>query len=134
MASTTSTDKPVIKLEDLKAHSTKDDLYILIHGKVYAAAKFLDEHPGGDEVILAEAGKDATEAFEDVGHSDEAREVLAGLYIGEFDGADVKAAANAAGANPTVKPANGGSSSPIAYLIPITLIGAFLAWRFYLAP
>lgn len=34
-------------------------------------------------------GKDATEAFEDVGHSDEARDVLNGLYIGEFDGADV---------------------------------------------
>lgn len=35
-------------------------------------------------------GKDATEAFEDVGHSDEARDVLKGLYIGDFDGADVR--------------------------------------------
>lgn len=34
-------------------------------------------------------GKDATEAFEDVGHSDEAREVLNGLYVGDYDGAVV---------------------------------------------
>ena len=49
---------------------------------VYDATKFLDEHPGGEEVLLDMAGKDATDAFEDVGHSDEAREILAGLLIG----------------------------------------------------
>jgi cytochrome b involved in lipid metabolism len=30
-------------------------------------------------------GKDATEAFEDVGHSDEARALLPGMMIGEFE-------------------------------------------------
>ena len=30
-------------------------------------------------------GKDATEAFEDIGHSDEAREMLVKYYIGELD-------------------------------------------------
>lgn len=30
------------------------------------------------------AGQDGTEAFEDVGHSDEAREILEGLYIGDL--------------------------------------------------
>jgi cytochrome b involved in lipid metabolism len=35
-------------------------------------------------------GKDATEAFEDVGHSDEARALLPGMLIGEFEkGANV---------------------------------------------
>jgi len=52
---------------------------------VYDATKFLDEHPGGEEVLLDMAGKDATDAFEDVGHSDEAREILAGLLIGELN-------------------------------------------------
>ncbi len=37
---------------------------------------------GGEEVILDVAGQDATEAFEDVGHSDEAREILEGLLVG----------------------------------------------------
>ena len=30
-------------------------------------------------------GQDATEAFEDVGHSDEARELLPAMLIGEFE-------------------------------------------------
>lgn len=39
-------------------------------------------HSGGEEVMLDVAGQDATEAFEDVGHSDEARETLDQLYAG----------------------------------------------------
>src|ERR1700760_2049374 len=39
---------------------------------------------GGEEVLLDVAGQDATEAFEDVGHSDEAREILDGLLIGDL--------------------------------------------------
>lgn len=34
--------------------------------------------------MIDEAGKDATESFEDVGHSDEAREIMAKMYVGEF--------------------------------------------------
>lgn len=37
---------------------------------------------GGEEVLLDVGGQDATEAFEDVGHSDEAREILEGLLVG----------------------------------------------------
>lgn len=33
-------------------------------------------------MLLDVAGQDATEAFEDVGHSDEARETLAQLQVG----------------------------------------------------
>lgn len=47
---------------------------------------FPDEHPGGDEVLFNEAGKDATEAFEDVGHSDESRELLEKYEVGTFQG------------------------------------------------
>ena len=43
---------------------------------------FVDEHPGGEEVMLDVGGQDSTEAFEDVGHSDEAREILEGLLVG----------------------------------------------------
>jgi cytochrome b involved in lipid metabolism len=39
-------------------------------------------HRGGEEVMLDVGGQDATEAFEDVGHSDEAREILEGLLVG----------------------------------------------------
>lgn len=39
---------------------------------------------GGEEVLLDVGGQDATEAFEDVGHSDEAREILEGLLAGNL--------------------------------------------------
>lgn len=68
--------------QDVSAHTTKKDLYVVIHDKVYDVSSFVDEHPGGEEVMLDVGGQDATEAFEDVGHSEEAREILAGYEIG----------------------------------------------------
>lgn len=43
------------------------------------------KHPGGEEVLLDEGAKDATGAFEDVGHTDDARDLLKKYYIGEVD-------------------------------------------------
>ncbi|OLL26653.1 putative cytochrome b5 [Neolecta irregularis DAH-3] len=71
-------------LADVLSHVDRKDIYLVIHDKVYDASPFIDEHPGGEEVLLDVAGKDATNAFEDVGHSDEAREVLEKLYIGNI--------------------------------------------------
>jgi cytochrome b involved in lipid metabolism len=67
---------------EISGHSGKKDLYLVIHDEVYDTTSFVDEHPGGEEVLLDVGGQDATEAFEDVGHSDEAREILAGLKVG----------------------------------------------------
>jgi cytochrome b involved in lipid metabolism len=67
---------------DVAEHNTKKDMFMVIHDKVYDGSKFVDEHPGGEEVMLDVAGQDATEAFEDVGHSDEARETLEKLLVG----------------------------------------------------
>ncbi|KAK4154354.1 putative membrane bound hemo protein [Chaetomidium leptoderma] len=70
--------------QDVAEHNTKKDLYVVIHDQIYDVTKFVDEHPGGEEVMLDVAGQDATEAFEDVGHSDEARETLGPLKVGEL--------------------------------------------------
>jgi cytochrome b involved in lipid metabolism len=67
---------------DLSKHATKGDLYLAIHDQVFDVTTFIDEHPGGEEVLLDVAGQDATEPFEDVGHSDEAREMLYALLVG----------------------------------------------------
>ncbi|KAE9380606.1 cytochrome b5 [Stipitochalara longipes BDJ] len=69
---------------EVAEHSAKKDLFLVIHDKVYDTTAFVDEHPGGEEVLLDVGGQDATEAFEDVGHSDEAREILEGLLIGNL--------------------------------------------------
>lgn len=41
------------------------------------------QHPGGEEVLLEQAGKDASESFEDVGHSTDARDLMKRYKIGE---------------------------------------------------
>ncbi|KAL4934225.1 uncharacterized protein BDV17DRAFT_285949 [Aspergillus undulatus] len=75
---------PSYTLEQVKAHCTPDDLWIILHNKVYDVTKYLEDHPGGGDVLIAVAGSDATEAFEDVGHSDEAREQLEPCYVGDL--------------------------------------------------
>ncbi|GAB7338176.1 hypothetical protein MBLNU457_4522t1 [Dothideomycetes sp. NU457] len=69
---------------EVSEHSSKKDLWIVVHDKVYNCSSFVDEHPGGEEVMLDVGGQDSTEAFEDVGHSDEAREILNGLLVGSL--------------------------------------------------
>lgn len=49
-----------------------------------------EEHPGGEEVLPEQAGGDATESFEDVGHSSDAREMLKQYYIGDVHPNDLK--------------------------------------------
>ncbi|CAI7621800.1 unnamed protein product [Penicillium manginii] len=74
----------ILTLQDVARHKTQDDVWLAIHGKVYDVTKFLDEHPGGDEVVLDKAGQDATAEFDDVGHSEEAWEALEPLLIGRL--------------------------------------------------
>ncbi|XP_078072829.1 cytochrome b5 isoform X1 [Mustelus asterias] len=42
------------------------------------------KHPGGEEVLKEQAGGDASEAFDDVGHSTDAREMTKKYLIGEL--------------------------------------------------
>ncbi|XP_006780189.1 cytochrome b5 isoform X2 [Neolamprologus brichardi] len=77
-------------LEDVRVHNMSNDTWLIIHDKVYDISRFLEEHPGGEEVLLEQAGADATESFEDVGHSLDAREMLQQYYIGELHGDDRK--------------------------------------------
>lgn len=50
--------------------------------KVYDVTSYLDDHPGGAEVMLEVAGQDATNMFEDIGHSSDAREEMKKHQIG----------------------------------------------------
>lgn len=86
MAEATKSGERLIKAEEVLKHQKEGDLWLIIDGDVYDATKFVDEHPGGEEVLHDVAGTDATDAFDDIGHSDEAREILSGLKIGKLDG------------------------------------------------
>ncbi|KAH0643377.1 hypothetical protein KY289_034351 [Solanum tuberosum] len=72
-------------MEEAAEHNTKDDCWVVIDGKVYDVSSYLDEHPGGDDVLLGVTGQDATDEFEDAGHSKSARELMEKFFIGELD-------------------------------------------------
>ncbi|XP_010260586.1 PREDICTED: cytochrome b5 [Nelumbo nucifera] len=75
----------IYTLQQASEHNTRDDCWVVIHGKVYNLTNYLDEHPGGDDVLLTATGRDATEDFEDAGHSNSARELMKDYCIGELD-------------------------------------------------
>uniref|UniRef100_G3UJR3 Cytochrome b5 n=1 Tax=Loxodonta africana TaxID=9785 RepID=G3UJR3_LOXAF len=71
-------------LDEIKEHNHNKSTWIILHHKVYDVTKFLNEHPGGEEVLREQAGGDATENFEDVGHSTDAREMSKTFIVGEL--------------------------------------------------
>ncbi|XP_007238692.1 cytochrome b5 [Astyanax mexicanus] len=72
------------RLSEVEERNSFKSTWIIINHKVYDVTKFLEEHPGGEEVLREQAGGDATESFEDVGHSTDAREMAKSLLIGEL--------------------------------------------------
>jgi len=68
--------------EQCQAHATSRDCWIVVSGKVYDVTKYLDEHPGGDGLILCLAGRDATADFDEAGHTKRARALLSEYFIG----------------------------------------------------
>uniref|UniRef100_A0A1D1YY69 Putative cytochrome b5 n=1 Tax=Anthurium amnicola TaxID=1678845 RepID=A0A1D1YY69_9ARAE len=116
--------------EELSAHNTKKSLYISIKGKVYDVSNFIDEHPGGEEVLLDVAGKDATDPFEDVGHSDEALAILETLLIGNMKPGEVYPKKPPAQNYPTVIPQPQASSGIGTYVLPVLAIVVYLVYRY----
>ncbi|XP_060199357.1 cytochrome b5 [Lycium barbarum] len=67
-------------------HNSKQDCWIIINDRVLDVTKFLEEHPGGEEVLIELSGKDATKEFEDIGHSKAAKNLLLEYQIGYLQG------------------------------------------------
>ncbi|PMD66864.1 cytochrome b5, partial [Hyaloscypha bicolor E] len=55
---------PIYTEEEVATHSTPEDLWVLVNGKVYDFTQFHHRHPGGPRVIAQNAGKDATKTFQ----------------------------------------------------------------------
>ncbi|KZL81487.1 cytochrome b5 [Colletotrichum incanum] len=75
---------PDMTPSEVVSHNRKDDLYVVINDQVYDCTDFLHRHPGGEAVLLDVGGGDATDAFVNVGHSQEARDVMRQLFIGHL--------------------------------------------------
>ncbi|KAG2230163.1 hypothetical protein INT48_004033 [Thamnidium elegans] len=124
-----------ISATEVAKHTAKSDLWMTIHNKVYNVTEFIIEHPGGEEVLLDEAGKDATESFEDIGHSDEAREILSKYLVGELDEASKSDRQDynklRAGELPVEQQKSG---SAMRVILPAIAVIGLIAYKFILAP
>eukprot|EP01038_Epipyxis_sp_PR26KG_P005180 gene5180-7207_t len=70
-------------MKEVKQHNSAESAWIVVNNRVYDATPFLNEHPGGADSILINAGMDSTEDFEAV-HSKKAWKMLEDYYIGEL--------------------------------------------------
>merc|ERR1719204_906746 len=73
-------------MEEVKQHNTDSSSWLVIHGRVYDVTKWMWFHPGMEEVLKQNAGKDATVKFENVFHSNFARDETKKYVIGKVKG------------------------------------------------
>lgn len=45
--------------EEVAKHKTQKDAWVIYKNKVYDVTKFLEQHPGGEEVLLDVAGEES---------------------------------------------------------------------------
>jgi L-lactate dehydrogenase (cytochrome) len=51
---------------EVSKHDRADDLWVVVEGVVYDLTTFAPQHPGGAAIILRHAGRDATDAYNEV--------------------------------------------------------------------
>ncbi|KAJ0100898.1 hypothetical protein Patl1_05253 [Pistacia atlantica] len=129
-----ASDPKIQTFEEVAKHNKTKDCWLIISGKVYDVTPFMDDHPGGDEVLLSATGKDATNDFEDVGHSDSARDMMEKYYIGDIDASTVPLKRAYI---PPQQPAYNQDKTPefvikiLQFLVPLLILGLAFAVRHY---
>ncbi|KAL2345936.1 hypothetical protein Fmac_007221 [Flemingia macrophylla] len=125
-----------LAFEEVAKHNHKNDCWIIVHGKVYEVTPVLDDHPGGDEVLLTATEKDATIDFEDVGHSDSAIEMMEKYFIGKVDTCTLPAKAIHSPPPPTQAHNVAYQSSPfvvkmLQFVLPLFILAIAFALQHY---
>ncbi|OQO05972.1 hypothetical protein B0A48_10068 [Cryoendolithus antarcticus] len=83
---------PTLPTADVASHNTASSCYVTVGTKVYDITPFLDDHPGGGDLIVEYGGKDVTEIMQDEishTHSESAWEILDDHLIGFVAGEKV---------------------------------------------
>ncbi|XP_066580319.1 cytochrome b5 [Amia ocellicauda] len=123
---------PYYRLKEVEEHNSSKSTWIILHHKIYDVTKFLEEHPGGEEVLREQAGGDATESFEDVGHSTDAKTLTNNYVIGEVHPEDRPKLQKPP--ESLVTPVNENSSWWTNWVIPALTAALVTAlYRFYMA-
>ena len=64
---------------------TTDESIIDLPDAVYDVTPYSEDHPGGVDSLVEVAGNDATEEFEDLGHTPDARELMERFLVGTLE-------------------------------------------------
>ncbi|KAK4573957.1 hypothetical protein RGQ29_031765 [Quercus rubra] len=127
-------ERKVYTLAQISEHNSRKDCWLVIEGRVFDVTKFLEDHPGGDEVLLSATGKDATDDFEDVGHSSSARAMMDEFYVGDIDSASIPTKTKY---TPPKQPHYNQDKTPefiikvLQFLVPLLILGFAIGIRFY---
>lgn len=84
-----STDR-IITMEECAQHTTEASCWLCIDNKVYDVTKFLGDHPGGREPLRYASGKDATDEFNAINHTDQAKKIMLKHLIGTIHPKDAR--------------------------------------------
>jgi len=71
-----------VPLDELAKHNIQSDVWMAIDGIVCDITDFVHVHPGGADLLQELAGKDASDQFRDVGHSEFARDLVKERAVG----------------------------------------------------
>jgi cytochrome b involved in lipid metabolism len=74
-------------IAEVAGHKSYKDCWLIINSNIYDITAYIDQHPGGADLILMYCGKDATSAYNTKGgrksgHSSRADSILASYQIG----------------------------------------------------
>lgn len=76
---------PTFTPDEVKSHNHDKSCYVTLGSKVFDVTDFIDDHPGGGDLVLQYAGKDVGEIMGDVvshEHSEAAYEILDDSLVG----------------------------------------------------
>jgi 4-hydroxysphinganine ceramide fatty acyl 2-hydroxylase len=76
---------PTLLASEIQSHNTEKSCYVTIGSRVYDITTFLDDHPGGSDLILDHGGQEVGEIMKNEAshyHSDAAYEILEDNLIG----------------------------------------------------
>ncbi|KAK0383892.1 hypothetical protein NLU13_7984 [Sarocladium strictum] len=77
---------------EVQGHDKEKDVWIIVNGQVFDMTGFAPEHPGGAEIIYQHAGKDASEAYNEVHSPNLIRKHLEeSCHVGTFDASTLPA-------------------------------------------
>ncbi|CAE7604143.1 unnamed protein product [Symbiodinium sp. CCMP2456] len=78
-----------ISMEEVAKHSSPEDCWVVLYGRVYDLTKFALGHVGGSKLITDLAGKDGTDVFE-ASHGENVLNSIRGeCCVGEVDASTV---------------------------------------------